>query len=482
MDRPNIVIITCHDAGCHFGCYGVPTVDTPNIDQLAAEGIRFTRMYATASMCSPSRGSLLTGQYPATHGLIGLAGRRYRWELTDPKRHLSHQLRKAGYTTSLIGHQHETADVSRLGFDHLACLDSGQGSLQQAHPIHDSSKAAYDYILSQADADRPFYLQYGTHETHTPYDFDDCPPSDRLGTWIPPYCLVDDDDPEAEALKKHIAGLQGSLRRLDRAVGTILDALRLSGQSENTLVIFTSDHGPELPRAKWTTYDAGSRVAFIARWPEKKLEGGRACNLLLSNVDVVPTLAEWLALDIDHAMEGRSFASAITRKNAPPDAVRDAVYTAFMYNLNYGIRTLTHSASMNFRGWYAGRPESEVPFFEAFNLKRDPYEQHNIAELPSASATAHELELWLWRHLEQTQDPVLLGDYGAPPYICGAPGERMPPCETHAEALRRYDRASREMAPRKMPDEVSQNERAALVRALGSNPTRITENEQESAR
>ena len=72
--KPNILIISTHDSGCHFGCYGIPTVHTPAIDGLAAEGVRFTNMFATSSICSPSRGSLLTGRYPQRNGLIGLAG------------------------------------------------------------------------------------------------------------------------------------------------------------------------------------------------------------------------------------------------------------------------------------------------------------------------------------------------------------------------------------------------------------------------
>lgn len=101
--RPNILIISTHDTGRHFGCYGVPTARTPAIDGLAAEGVKFNRMFAASPICSPSRGALLSGQYPLTNGLVGLAGGNWNWELADYRVHLSHRLRDLGYHTAMFG-------------------------------------------------------------------------------------------------------------------------------------------------------------------------------------------------------------------------------------------------------------------------------------------------------------------------------------------------------------------------------------------
>ena len=436
--QPNIMIVHCHDLGQYLHCYGVPTVQTPNIDHLAGEGVRFTRMYATASMCSPSRGSLLTGQYPARNGLIGLCGKDYRWELTDPTRHLSHVLRRSGYHTALFGYQHETHDPKTLGFDDLTCADfPNPRSWGNSMPADQRASDVAAFLKSETARKRPFYLQFGTMEAHTPYDWKACPPDSEKGTWIPPYCLVDTSDPEADKLKRHIAGLQGSLHRLDCAVGIVLDALRDSGLEDNTIVLFSSDHGPELPRAKWTTYDAATRIGFLMRWPAAGLSGGRDCDVLLSNIDFVPTLADWLNLDLNHDLDGRSFAQALQADNPPADAVRDTVYGDFIYNLTYGMRTLTHSLSMNFRGWYSGRDAGTVPFLEVFDLTRDPYEQVSIADHPERADTCARLERQFWQHLKDTNDPVLKGDYGTPPYVGNEPGEYVEPCEQHRRALQR---------------------------------------------
>ena len=115
--RPNIVIVTTHDSGKHFGCYGAGGVNTPNIDAFAAGGVRFDGMFSPSSMCTPSRGSLLTGQWPERNGLLGLSGPNWRYELADRSVHLSSVLRDNGYRTALYGFQHEAIDNGDLGFD-----------------------------------------------------------------------------------------------------------------------------------------------------------------------------------------------------------------------------------------------------------------------------------------------------------------------------------------------------------------------------
>ncbi|MBI2440713.1 MAG: sulfatase-like hydrolase/transferase, partial [Lentisphaerae bacterium] len=271
--RPNIIIITPHDTGRHFGCYGVESVGTPAIDALAADGVRCTNLFATSTMCSPSRGSLLTGKYPERNGLMGLAGPNYRYELTRPREHLSHLLRAQGYQTVLCGHQHEAADSATLGFDETI-REKPEGAVGIAAEV-----AAF---LAQRPREehRPFFLQIGFIETHTPYlKYGGTPDSSR-GVWAPPYMGGGHDE---AVLREHLAAFQGSIRQVDLAVAAILAALRAGGLEDNTLVLFTVDHGPELPRAKWTGFDAGAHVAGILRWPGGGLVGGRTCELLLNN-------------------------------------------------------------------------------------------------------------------------------------------------------------------------------------------------------
>ena len=110
--KPNILFITCHDLGRHLGCYGVPTVHTPELDRLAASGVRLTRAFATAPSCSPSRAAIATGRYPHANGVMGLAHPPFGWDLHPGERHLAQLLGDAGYDTHLFGFQHVSARSS----------------------------------------------------------------------------------------------------------------------------------------------------------------------------------------------------------------------------------------------------------------------------------------------------------------------------------------------------------------------------------
>lgn len=416
--KPNIVVITTHDSGCHFGCYGVPTVHTPNIDALAAGGMRFTRMHATAPICSPSRASLLTGQYPARHGLLGLTGRssdgskNWGGRMTAPTDHLAHVIKQSGYTSLLFGHQHEIADPDTLGHDVVFRGD-------------DSAKNVARTFARWAGGERagsqPFFAQIGFHETHTPYDHGGNRPDDSKGVWVPPYCQDRGvreafkglssklaDATNDEALRSHLAGLQGSLRATDEAVGIILDALKANRLEENTIVLFNTDHGPELPHAKWTVYDAGSRIAFIMRWPGGGLTGGKTCDHLLTNADFVPTLRDLAGLDISHTLDGASFVNALRNPTAGEE-LHDAVYCYMHYGNVFALRTKRFSLIRCLKFGVLKTTDgyrSRYPF-EMFDLEQDPLELKNIADNPTHAADYRRLATRFWLWLESMNDPIL---------------------------------------------------------------------------
>ncbi|MCA1808406.1 MAG: sulfatase-like hydrolase/transferase, partial [Lentisphaerae bacterium] len=277
LKRPNVIIVSTHDSGRHFGCYGVETVQTPNIDRFASEAILFEQMFAASPYCTPSRGALLTGRYPQANGLIGLTGERCKhpWELNDYHQHLSQLMQDCGYDTAMFGLQHETQFIERLGFDSTAFHGTGTyGKGDERSALQVAADAAA-FLKTHKDGETPFYLQIGFFETHTPYDFGGCTPDDSGGVWIPPYTRSHDWSPWNKILAKyyadpadrtprhHIAAFQGALRQVDQAFGIILNALEQASLAENTLVLFTTDHGPEFPGAKWKLHGAGLGIAFV---------------------------------------------------------------------------------------------------------------------------------------------------------------------------------------------------------------------------
>lgn len=425
LQRPNIVVITTHDSGCHFGCYGVPTVQTPHIDALAADGVRFTRMYATAPICSPSRASLMTGQYPARHGLLGLTGvsrdgtRNWGGRMTDPSHHLSQTVRNWGYQSVLFGHQHEVGEPDVPGHDLINPAANG------AEPLTSHAASAVAARFAQWVGGRsgqtPFFAQIGFHETHTPYDANGIQPDDTRGVWVPPYCenpgvrrafaglsraLANAHDDAA--LRQHLAMFQGSLRAADHSVGVILQSLREAGIENDTLVLFNTDHGPELPHAKWTVHDAGCRIAFILRWPGGGIRGGTTCDDLLSNADFVPTLAQLLGVDVPYPVDGVSFAGALTTpaiKTVPRDAVLSYMHYGNIFSLRTDrfnlIRCLKGGVQATDRGYRTRYP------FELFDSKCDPLELKDVSKDAAYSADLQSLEKRFWKVLEDLEDPIL---------------------------------------------------------------------------
>src|SRR5579872_1625741 len=162
MAFPNVLIIIAHDLGRHLGCYGVPTVQSPNIDALAADGVKFTNAYCVAPQCSPSRAALFTGRYPHQNGVMGLCHALFAWDLYPEERHLAAILNGAGYLTALAGVQHETTRPKEMGWQEILPVRVVDGRPQCAR----AADAAAAYLRGRAAKEEPFYLQVGFFEPH----------------------------------------------------------------------------------------------------------------------------------------------------------------------------------------------------------------------------------------------------------------------------------------------------------------------------
>ncbi|MFH1719980.1 MAG: sulfatase, partial [Planctomycetota bacterium] len=324
----NVLMITCHDLGRHIGCYGVETVRTDNLDSLAKKGIRFRNYFATDCVCSPSRGSIFTGRYPQANGLMGLTHEPWGWSFKKGEKHLAEILSKAGYETILVGLQHVTSgDPRSLGYQRV---------LSEDHKPDETVKAAREMLQKAEKGGRPFFLKVGFFEVHRPFTAD---PDTEKGVFIPHYLK---DTPE---IREDLAKFQGTIRFFDKCVGEILDALENSRVAENTLVVFTSDHGIPYPGAKWCLYDPGLETPLIMYCPGTAIEGGKTFEQLMSNVDFLPTLLDILGVDIPRNVQGHSFKEVIggARTESPRDAVfAQRISHALRDNTSRTIRTMRY--------------------------------------------------------------------------------------------------------------------------------------------
>lgn len=411
--RPNILVVTTHDSGRHFGCYGVREVDTPTIDAIAADGVKLDRCYTAVPICCASRASMLTGRYPQSHGLLDLCFAPFDWALRSDERHLSHILRDAGYHTRLFGMQHEAKSLATLAFD---AADGGgpDGRLGNAHEVIDS----LGRFLRNPDArSRPFYAQVGFFESHTPFGFGGATPDTRRGIFVPPYLHRD------ESSERACAALQGAIRQIDLAMAALLDHLRAAGLEQNTLLVFTTDHGVELPRSKWFCYDPGIEIAMLLRWPGGGLRGGRVIDSLVSNVDFVPTLLRLTGLPDEPRTQGVSFADLARGVEAPE---RREIFAMYHKSAARAVRTRRHKF---IRSFDAATDFSRVPvrldevlakrpigLVELYDLDADPREFHNLAGKPEHAAIQADLDARLWRWMESVSDPLLSGPVPTPSY------------------------------------------------------------------
>ena len=412
MPTPNLLVITLHDTGRHFGCYGVDTVHSPHIDRLATEGVRCTRMFCASPVCSPSRGAMNTGRYPQSNGLMGLVHEPWRWRLDPEERHIAQLLGAAGYQTAVARFQHEAPEAARLGFEHELAMGPLSGCA--------AAEQVAEWLTTRDDP-RPFYLQFGLFETHTPYDSAGTAPDDSRGVTIPEWVA---DTPSARA---YFAGLQGSVRHADQAVGTVLAALDTAGLTQDTVVVFTVDHGVEIGglRAKWSCYDPGLEIAYLVRWPGGGIDGGRTLEWLLGNVDHTPTMLDLLGIDPPANLEGRSFAAGL-RGTAEATATRDAVFAMFLGRGDpRAIRTDRYKLIRNFTPgrWPVlpvdiDRPAATRwatrPAVELYDLETDPQELTDVAEDPAYAEIRAHLDRELVAHLRRVGDGILEGPIQTP--------------------------------------------------------------------
>ena len=412
-NSPNILLIITHDTGRHFGSYGIPAVHTPAIDDLAEQGCRFTNYFAVAAKCSPSRAATMTGRYPQSNGVMGLVHDPWGWKYNEDERHLSHILRDVGYRTALFRLQHESIDVDRLGFDQRLAMGTKPGLKGRDAPLNavETAEVVRHWLKDQPSAPGPFYAQIGFRETHAPFCTRGIEPDDSSGVYIPPY--IED----TEAARQQFAHFQGAVRHVD-AVQVVMDGLRDAGLEDDTVLIFTVDHGISFPRAKQTLYDAGIEIPLLIRWPDGGIEGGISCDQLLSNVDLVPTLLDLVGVSRPENLEGISFAQVFEHPDIPsPRQEIFALKTIENETMEARcVRTDRHKMILNFVPRQLvdvpvdlehPSETASVPNIQLFDLEKDPGESENLFYDPHQNDVRRDLVNAIMGWLERVKDPVI---------------------------------------------------------------------------
>jgi arylsulfatase A len=355
-DRPNIVVVLCDDLGYgDLECYGHPHIKTPNLNKMATEGIRFTDFYSTAPVCSPSRVGLMTGRSPNRAGVYDWIPDNKHIHMRSSEVTMPQLLQKVGYATCMSGKWHcngkfnspQQPQPGDAGFDHWF------GTQNNASPSHEnprnfvrngqdvgplkgfSCQLVMDEALSwikgqqKRNPKQPFFMYVAFHEPHEPV----ASPKDMVESYKP------------MAKNIHEAQYFANVANLDKAVGKLMTALRSMDIDKNTLVVFTSDNGPEtlnryggakrsfgtpkpLRGMKLWTTDAGFRVAGIMRWPAK-IKAGQTVNHPVSALDFLPTFCELARTKppSDLVLDGTSFLPAL--ENKPIDRKKPLVWVYY---------------------------------------------------------------------------------------------------------------------------------------------------------
>jgi arylsulfatase A-like enzyme len=414
------VLILADDLGwAELGCYGNRFNETPHLDRLAENGMRFTQFYASAPVCSPYRASLMTGQYPLRVGITDYLRRDDRNYLR-PEQHytIAEALHDARYETGLIGKWHLMGDYRarkgdpRLhGFSEVICSETkyiGPGyyfppykHMPQAEPrtpreylVDRLNQEAVEFI--ERNKDRPFFLYKSHYAVHT-----------RLvgkPHLVEKYSRKPDAGIGQKAPRNNVH-LAAQLESVDEGVGMIMEKLEQLGLSENTIVVFTSDNGGEtnvtsnepLREGKSTLYEGGIRVPLIVSWPGR-IKHHSVCDTPTMNTDLYPTLVQMAAAEIDPAqkMDGVSIVPLLNDPNAALG--REALY--WHYPLAKPHFLCGRSSGAIRKGHWKLIEFFDDGHLELYNIKDDIGEKNNLADkMPRKVKELHQmLEHW-WKSL-----------------------------------------------------------------------------------
>jgi arylsulfatase A-like enzyme len=306
QEKPNFVFIIADDVGWNdIGCYGNEVVKTPNMDRLAREGLRFTNAFLTASSCSPSRCSIISGRYPHSDGAAEL-----HTPLPESQVPFPLLLKQNNYYTGQAGKWH-MGPAAHQAFDRYTDnngYDNGDGGEKN-----------WLRFLKERPKDKPFFFWLASYDAHRPWGADTFQIThDPAGIKVP---LFFADTPET---RRDMASYYNEIGRFDYYIGKVRDELRREGVLDNTLIIVMADNGRPFPRCKTRVYDSGMKTPFLVFWPKGLKNKGAITESLISAIDVAPTILELAGITPPADYQGKSFVPVLEN---PAAEIRSAVFS-----------------------------------------------------------------------------------------------------------------------------------------------------------
>lgn len=425
--KPNVVVLFPDQwRGQALGFAGDPNVKTPHLDRLAGESVQFVNAIAGVPVCCPTRASWLTGQRPLTTGVflndVPLATNAVT---------LAKVLRQGGYDTAYVGKWHLNGDgrssfiprERRQGFDYWKVLECSHDYLRSFYYADGPKKLqwdGYDAIAQTADAERylreragsgkPFFLFLAWGPPHDPYQ---TAPETYRARYVPGQLELCANIPEEmrQPARNWLAGYYAHCSALDDCVGRVRAVLRETGLEQNTLLVFTSDHGDLLGahggRNKQQPYEESIRVPLLMHWPAGLSQKPRRLEAPINSEDMMPTLLGLCGLPIPKTVEGIDFSRHVRGGRNPSDgaALLASVAPFGQWNRKQGGR--------EFRGVRTERytyvRDLKGPWL-LFDNQADPLQMTNLVGMARAAELEKKMDVWLSRKLKQTGDEFLPGE------------------------------------------------------------------------
>lgn len=431
--RPNVILFIGDDISWDdFGCYGNTAARTPNIDRLAKNGLRFTEAYLTASSCSPSRSSIITGRYPHNNGKAAELHQPIAWNLPW----FPALLRDAGYYTALVGKHHMTS----------APAPSGEPNQPTSFDLVDPSRvqgnngghANWVKTVQNRPKEKPFFFWFAAYDAHRGWEVESEWDEEKYGPKhrpediiVPPFLS---DDPET---RRDLVSYYNEVTRYDYYIGQVTNALDEQGELDNTLILVMADNGRPFPRAKTRLHDSGMKTALVAHWPNGIKNRGASCNSLVSAIDLAPTILKLAGVDVPDTMQGVDVlplfddSTATVRKVAFSEHNwhdyeahgRSLRMDGYLYIRNFrphqmwqgpadSVRSPAHTqlkALRDAKKLTAAQADvflNPRPADELYDVSDDPNQLKNLASDPEHAEIKQRLEKAMERWMDETGDSV----------------------------------------------------------------------------